>query len=58
MQLITLADHDNLYALLDTYHLVTEIRDYARAIHTVRNRLWGLHACEKRSRCARRWYCP
>jgi D-psicose/D-tagatose/L-ribulose 3-epimerase len=46
MRLITLADHPNLRALLDTYHLVTEIRDYARAIRTVRNRLLGIHACE------------
>lgn len=46
MHLITLAEHDNLYALLDTYHLVTEVRDYARAIRTVRDRLWGIHACE------------
>jgi D-psicose/D-tagatose/L-ribulose 3-epimerase len=46
MQLITLADHQNLWILLDTYHLVTEIRDYAQAIRTVRDRLWGIHACE------------
>lgn len=46
MHLIALADHDNLRVLLDTYHLVTEIRDYARAIRTVRDRLLGVHACE------------
>ncbi len=46
MRLLHLADHDNLYALLDTYHLVTEIRDYAAAIRTTGPRLWGLHACE------------
>ncbi len=46
MRLITLADHENIKALLDTYHLVTEVRDYAEAIHTVRDRLIGLHACE------------
>jgi D-psicose/D-tagatose/L-ribulose 3-epimerase len=46
MRLVTMADHPNLRVLLDTYHLITEIRDYARAIHTVRDRLWGIHACE------------
>ncbi len=46
VQLITLADHDNLWALLDTYHLVTEIRDYAAGIRAVRDRLRGFHACE------------
>lgn len=46
MRLITLADHDNLYALLDTYHLVTEVRDFAQAIRTVRDHLWGIHTCE------------
>ena len=46
MRLIGMADHQNLWTLLDTYHLVTEIRDYAQAIRTVRDRLWGIHACE------------
>lgn len=46
MRLIAMADHPNLFVLLDTYHLVTEIRDYAQAIRLTRNRLWGLHACE------------
>ncbi len=46
MQLIALADHPNLFGLLDTYHLVTEIRDYAAAVHTVGEHLWGIHACE------------
>ena len=44
--LMHLAEHDNLFALLDTYHLVTEIRDYADAIEKVRDNLWGIHACE------------
>lgn len=44
--LLTLANHKNLRALLDTYHLVTEIRDYAQAIRTVRDHLLGIHACE------------
>ena len=46
VEVIDRADHDNLYGLLDTYHLVTEIRDYAQAVLTVGRRLWGLHACE------------
>jgi len=46
MQLIHLADHSNLLVLLDTYHLVTEVRDYAAQIKLTADRLWGLHACE------------
>lgn len=46
MRLIALADHSHLRVLLDTYHMVTEVRDYAQAIRVVRERLWGLHACE------------
>ncbi len=46
MSLIALADHSNLRVLLDTYHLITEIRDYAKVIRTVASKLWGLHACE------------
>ena len=46
LRLIGLADHPNLHALIDTYHLVTEVRDYAAAIRPVGPRLWGLHACE------------
>jgi D-psicose/D-tagatose/L-ribulose 3-epimerase len=33
--LLNLADHSNLFALVDTYHLVTEIRDYAGEIGAV-----------------------
>lgn len=46
MRLIEMAGHPNLRILLDTYHMVTEVRDFAAAIRTVRDRLWGLHACE------------
>jgi D-psicose/D-tagatose/L-ribulose 3-epimerase len=48
-QLITvleMADHRNLWGLLDTFHLVTEERDYGAAIRAMGARLWGLHACE------------
>ena len=40
------ANHPNLFVLLDTYHLVTEVRDYGAAVREVGPRLWGLHACE------------
>ena len=46
MRLIALADHRNLGVLLDTYHLLTEVRDFAAAIRMAAPRLWGLHACE------------
>jgi D-psicose/D-tagatose/L-ribulose 3-epimerase len=46
MRLVTLADHPNLGILLDTYHMITEVRDFGAAIRAVGNRLWGLHACE------------
>ena len=46
MRLITRADHPNLHLLFDTYHLVTEIRDYGAALRLCGDRLWGLHACE------------
>jgi D-psicose/D-tagatose/L-ribulose 3-epimerase len=32
--------------LLDTYHLVTEVRDYAEQVRMTRGKLWGIHACE------------
>ncbi len=46
MRLIGLAHHANLHVLLDTYHLITEVRDYRRAVVATAGRLWGLHACE------------
>jgi D-psicose/D-tagatose/L-ribulose 3-epimerase len=46
MRLVTLADHANLGVLLDTYHMIPEVRDFGAAIRTVGDRLWGLHACE------------
>ena len=44
--LIALADHENLFSLFDTYHLVTEVTDFAAAFEEMRPHLWGLHACE------------
>lgn len=46
MRLIDLADHQNLYALFDTYHAMTEERDYATALHLLAPRLWCVHTCE------------
>ena len=46
VRLLDLADHENLSGLLDTYHLITEVRDYGAGIRAVGARLWGLHACE------------
>ena len=46
MRLVALADHANLGVLLDTYHMIPEVRDFGAAIRTVGDRLWGLHACE------------
>lgn len=44
--LIRMVDHQNVFALLDTYHMVTEVRDYGDAIEIVRDVIWGVHACE------------
>jgi D-psicose/D-tagatose/L-ribulose 3-epimerase len=46
MHLAALADHPNLRILVDTYHLITEVRDYRSAIRCCGDRLWGVHACE------------
>jgi D-psicose/D-tagatose/L-ribulose 3-epimerase len=46
MRLVGMADQANLFVLLDTYHLVVEVRDYAAALRCLRRRLWGMHACE------------
>ena len=45
-ELIRLADHPNLRVLFDTYHMVTEVRDFGDAIRGIGPLLWGLHACE------------
>ena len=46
LKMLELTAQPNLHILLDTYHLVTEVRDYAAAIRAVGDQLWGLHACE------------
>jgi len=46
VRLVELADHPNLGILLDTFHMITEVRDYPGAVRAAAGRLWGLHACE------------
>ena len=47
LKLIALADnHPALRVLFDTYHLVTEVRDYASALRLLGDRLFAIHACE------------
>ena len=45
-ELMRLADHPNLFSLLDTYHMSTEVTDLAAAFEEMSPRLWGMHACE------------
>lgn len=47
LRLIALADnHPALRVLFDTYHLVTEVRDYGAALRLLGSRLFAIHACE------------
>lgn len=46
MRLADGVDHPALLVNLDTYHLITEERDYGAAIRRAIPRLWGVHACE------------
>ncbi len=46
LRLIGLAVHSNLRVLFDTYHVVTEVRSYGRAIRGIGPLLYALHACE------------
>ncbi len=46
LSLMEMADHPNLHILIDTYHIVTEVRDYGAAIRACGDRLWGVHPCE------------
>lgn len=46
MELVRLAGHPNILVNLDTYHMITEERDYGAAIRKAMPALWGLHACE------------
>jgi D-psicose/D-tagatose/L-ribulose 3-epimerase len=44
--LVRAASHPNLAINLDTYHMITEERDYGTAVRRALPVLWGLHACE------------
>jgi len=46
MELIRLIEHPGVLVNLDTYHMVTEERDYGKAIESTLPSLWGIHACE------------
>jgi len=46
VDLVSMVRHQNLLINLDTYHMITEERDYASAIKTCGKALWGIHACE------------
>jgi D-psicose/D-tagatose/L-ribulose 3-epimerase len=46
LRLIRLAGHTNLRVLFDTYHVVTELRDYGSALREIGPLLYALHACE------------
>lgn len=46
LKLIQETNHDNLYVLMDTYHMVTEVRDFPAAIHMLKDKLYCIHACE------------
>ena len=46
VELVSIVGHPNLFINLDTYHMVTEERDYAGAIKSCGSALWGIHACE------------
>lgn len=46
MRLMDLAAHPNLRTLFDTYHAVTEVRDYAGGLRILGPRLLAVHACE------------
>lgn len=46
VRLIGLAGHPNIGATFDTYHAVTEVRDYAAGLRALGPRLALVHACE------------
>lgn len=46
VSLVRMAHHPYLLVNLDTYHMITEERDYGAAIRCALPVLWGVHACE------------
>ena len=46
MRLIALSDHEGIKVTFDTFHAVTEVRDYAEGLRLIGPRLALVHACE------------
>ena len=46
MRLIALCDHPGIKVTFDTFHAVTEVRDYAEGLRLIGPRLALVHACE------------
>jgi len=46
LELVRRAQHPNLLVNFDTYHMITEERDFGAAIRSLYPCLWGVHACE------------
>jgi len=46
MELVHMIAHRNVFVNLDTYHMVTEERDYKSAVNSTLPVLWGIHVCE------------
>ena len=46
VKLVQMAGHANLCVNLDTFHMVTEERDYGAALRCAAPVLWGVHTCE------------
>jgi D-psicose/D-tagatose/L-ribulose 3-epimerase len=46
MRLIALCDHPGIKVTFDTFHAVTEVRDYAAGLRLIGPRLALVHACE------------
>jgi len=45
-ELIRLADCANISSVLDTFHMCTEVTDFAAAVNELIPHLWYIHACE------------
>ena len=46
LHLARLSDSRNILINLDSFHMVTEERDYGAALREALPKLWGIHACE------------
>ena len=45
-EMIRLADHSNIFSLLDTFHMCREVADFAAAVGVMLPHLGFVHACE------------